>query len=288
MKKRPIICLVAILLGLSLVGCSSYITSFEGRMVSFPKHFPKHVFHANPGQLGRPFEEVFIPVESGVQIHAWYFPAHSGQVQASDLVVLVCHGNGGNISHRLDLAQLLLEAGGSVLLFDYRGFGLSSGKPGEEGTCRDAQAAWRWLSQKGFAGTNIVAYGESLGGGVAAELAVREVLGGLILQSTFTSIPDMGADLLPWLPFRLVGYIKYDTLKKLPRLKIPILIMHSRQDKLIPFHHAERNFAAANQPKYFCEINGGHNEAFYASRPKFLVAIKDFLRSLSIKPVPGS
>jgi fermentation-respiration switch protein FrsA (DUF1100 family) len=281
MKQRPGIVRAAVLLGLCLGVVVLMLRIFEGRMV----YYPARVLDAKPGQLGRPFEEVFIPVENGEQIHAWYFPAHPGQVQASDHAVLVCHGNAGNISHRLDLAQVLLEAGGSVLLFDYRGYGLSSGKPGEEGTYRDAQAAWRWLAQKGFAGTNIVAYGESLGGGVATELAVREPLGGLILQSTFTSIPDLGAELFPWLPVRLVGSIKYDNLHKLPRLKIPILILHSRQDRLIAFHHGERNFAAANQPKYFCEINGDHNDALYASRPLFLGAIKDFLHSLAIKPV---
>jgi uncharacterized protein len=279
-KKCPRILRLAGLAGLCLGVAVLMFQRFEHGMI----YYPARVLDAKPGQLGRPFEEVFIPVENGEQVHAWYFPAHSGQAQASVPVVLVCHGNAGNISHRLDLARMLLEAGGSVLLFDYRGYGLSTGRPGEEGTYRDAQAAWRWLSQKGFAGANIVAYGESLGGGVAAELAVREPLGGLILQSTFTSIPDLGAELFPWLPVRLVGSVKYDTLHKLPRLKIPILILHSRQDKLIGFRHAERNFAAANPPKYICEIDGDHNDALYASRPKFLAAIRDFLRSLSGAP----
>ena len=270
MKKCGRILRLAGIAGICLLVVMVMFRRFEHNMV----YYPSRTLDVQPNQLGRPFEEVFIPVEGGEQIHAWYFPALPGPV------VLVCHGNAGNISHRLELAQLLLEAGGSVLLFDYRGYGLSSGEPGEEQTYRDAQAAWRWLSQKGFAGTSIIAYGESLGGGVATELAEREVLGGLILQSTFTSIPDLGGELFPWMPIRLFGSIKYDTLHKLPRLKIPILIMHSREDKLIRYCHAERNFAAANQPKYFCEINGGHNDALFASRPKFLVAIKEFLRSL--------
>jgi len=248
-------------------------------------YVPSRALDAKPGDLGRPFEEAFIPVENTDRIQAWYFPAHSGQVQARDRAVLVCHGNAGNISHRLDLARLLLEAGASVLLFDYRGYGMSSGEPGEEQTYRDAQAAWHWLAQKGFAGSNIVAYGESLGGGVATELAVRETVGGLILQSTFTSIPDVGAELFPWLPVRLISSIKYDTIHKLPGLKVPVLILHSRQDELIQYRHAERNFAAAHEPKYFCEIHGDHNGGLFASQDLALAAITDFLRHLSTATV---
>ena len=138
------------------------------------------------------------------------------------LAVLFCHGNGGNISHRLDTCAALLATGVSVFVFDYRGYGRSAGRPGEEGTYRDAQAAYQWLRQKGFAGTNIMAFGESLGGGVAAELAVREPLGGLVLQSTFTSIPDIGAELFPWLPVRLAGD---DTLRHAQQAAAPA---HSR------------------------------------------------------------
>ena len=123
-------------------------------------------------------------------------------------VILFFHGNAGNISHRLDLAALLLEAGAGVLLLDYRGYGSSDGKPGEENTYRDAQAAYHWLADKGVPATNIVAYGESLGGGVACELAAREKVGGLVLQSTFTSLTDLGGEIFPWLPVRLISTIK--------------------------------------------------------------------------------
>src|SRR6201999_797444 len=111
--------------------------------------------------------------------------------------------------------------------------------------------AYHWLLHKGFAGRNIIVYGESLGGGIATELCVREETGGLILQSTFTSLPDIGAELYPWLPVRAIGRIKYDTQSKLPQLKIPVLVMHSREDGLIGFRHSERNFAAAKEPKFF-------------------------------------
>ena len=190
--------------------------------------------------------------------------------------MLHCHGNGGNISHRLDTCAALLGTGLSVFLFDYRGYGRSQERPGEEGTYRDAEAAYQWLVQRGFAGTNIVAFGESLGGGVAAELAVHEPLGGLVLQSTFTSIPDIGSELFPWLPVRWLATISYDTRSKLPRLRIPVLVMHSRADEIVPFHHGERNFAAANEPKLFWELHGDHNGALGNAR-HFIAGVEQFL-----------
>jgi len=240
---------------------------------------PSRKMDATPGQLGRPFEDVFIPVENGERVNAWYFPAR----KAASPVFLVCHGNAGNISDRLDLAALLLEAGAGVLLVEYRGYGRSDGKPGEENTYRDAQAAYHWLIGKGVAGTNIIAYGESLGGGVVSELAVRETLGGLILQSTYTSMTELGAELFPWLPVRLVSTIKYNTRAKLPKLRVPVLILHSRHDDLIAFHHAEENFAAANEPKFLREIGGGHNEGLFSSRPAMLAAIREFLQNPLVK-----
>ena len=135
------------------------------------------------------------------------------------------------------------------------------------------------LTSKGVAGTNIIAYGESLGGGVATELAMHEKLDGLILQSAFTSTADIGAELFPWLPVRLISAIKYDTRAKLPKVRVPVLILHGRRDDLIAFHHAEDNFAATNEPKFLREFSGGHNDALYSSRPAMLAAIRDLFHS---------
>lgn len=219
--------------------------------------------------LRRPCEEVWLATTDGEKLHAWFFPANTNSPRRQ-LAVLVCHGNGGNLSHRLPLCAALLETGVAVFAFDYRGYGQSTGKPGEEGTYRDAQAAHGWLRQRGFDGTNIVAFGESLGGAVATELAVRETVGGLVLQSTFTSIPDVGAELFPWLPVRLIGRIKYDTHAKLPGLRVPVLVLHSRADTLVPFRHAERNLVAAHEPKHLAELSGDHNDSL--SDPRRLQA----------------
>ncbi len=238
-------------------------------------YHPMHRLEATGAELGRPFENVFFKTSDGIELNGWFYPATTSS-RRPQIAVLNCHGNGGNISHRLGLYRALLELGGNVFSFDYRGYGLSRGRPSEEGTYLDAQAAYHWLQKKGFAGKNIVAYGESLGGGIASELCLREETGGLILQSTFTNLEKLGGELYPWLPVRLLGTIKYDTLGKLPRLKIPVLVMHSPDDGLIGFRHSRENFSAANEPKFFCELQGGHNDEAWEA-PGFGSAMEEFL-----------
>jgi len=228
-------------------------------------YHPYRQLEGSPAELGRAFEDVRFKTDDGVELHGWFFPADTNSSRAH-LAFLLCHGNAGNISHRLGMSGALLKTGASVFLFDYRGYGQSEGQPGEQGTYRDAQAAHAWLRQKGFHGESIVAFGESLGGGVASELGLRETLGGIVLQSTFTSIPDLGKELFPWLPVRWLSSITYDTRTKLPRVNVPVLVMHSRADDLIRFHHAEKNFAVANEPRIFCELRGSHNDAAWEQK----------------------
>jgi uncharacterized protein len=239
-------------------------------------YHPTRELEAAPAELGRAFEDVRFKAGDGVELHGWFFPADTNSPRAR-IAFLICHGNGGNLSHRLELCAALLKTGASVFVFDYRGYGQSHGRPGEEGTYRDAQAAHAWLRQKGFRGEDIIAFGESLGGGVVSELALRETLGGIVLQSTFTSIPDIGAELYPWLPVRWMSTIKYDTHTKLPRIKAPVLVLHSRGDDLTGYHHAEKNFAAANEPKIFCELLGTHNEAVWEQK-EFSEVLERFLK----------
>jgi hypothetical protein len=241
-------------------------------------YHPWRELEATGAELGRLFEDVQLRTGDGVDLHGWFFPADIESARRP-FAFLVCHGNGGNVSHRLDLCAALLRTGASVLVFDYRGYGRSAGRPGEEGTYLDALAACRWMQTRGFAAERILAYGESLGGAVAAELALREPLGGLVLQSTFTSIPDIGAELFPWLPVRLLATIHYDTHSKLPRLHLPVLVLHSRDDDLVPFAHAERNFAAANEPRQFGELEGAHNDPVY-EQTRFQEALATWLQTV--------
>jgi hypothetical protein len=256
---------------------------FEYRQV----YWPSARLEAAGSALGRPWEEVFFTARDGVKLHGWFFRADPNAPRAH-LALHFSHGNAGNISHRLDLYALLLDLGLSVFAYDYRGYGRSEGRPGEEGTYRDAEAAHAWLCARGFAATNILAYGESLGGAVAAELALRERVGGLVLQSTFTSVPDIGAELFPWLPARTVAMFRYDTRRKLPRVNVPVLVMHSRGDSLVAFHHAEENFAAAREPKLLWELQGDHNDSPQFQRERFQEGLRKFLTLLpAVKPNPA-
>jgi hypothetical protein len=277
MRKRPLV----VLLGFCLFA-PMMLRWFEHSQVYHPSRF----LEASGAELGRPFEDVSFRSTDGVRLNGWFFPCNSNSTN-SELVVLLCHGNGGNISHRLDMASALLATGINVFVFDYRGYGRSQGSPDEEGTYCDAEAAYGWLKQKGFRGKNIVLFGESLGGGVAAELATRVEVCGLVLQSTFTCIPDIGAELFPWLPVRWLSHIKYDTLSKLPRIKAPVLVMHSRGDALIRFQHSQRNFAAANQPKLFCELTGDHNDPL-TNRAQFIADFERFLALIATTRSAGS
>jgi pimeloyl-ACP methyl ester carboxylesterase len=228
--------------------------------------------------LDWPIEEVQFTARDQCQLHGWFFPAEKGSGR-SHLVFLLMHGNAGNVGTRLGFYEAWLGLGVNLFSFDYRGYGRSQGVPSEEGTYQDAEAAHAWLVARGFAPENIVALGKSLGGGVASELALRRPLGGLILQSTFTSIADVGADIFPFLPVRWMNTIKYDTLGKLPRIHIPVLIIHSRGDETVRFRHAERNYAAANQPKMFWEITSGHTDILQTGRAHYLAGLEKYLRA---------
>ncbi len=234
---------------------------------------PPNTIHKSP-------EDIFFPTIDGCRLNGWFFAAPA-QSPWNDWAVLLSHGNGGNISHRLDLCALWLAEGFNVLAYDYRGYGSSNGRPSEKGTYRDAESAHQWLRKRGFPAEKIIALGESLGGAVAAELALRKPIGGLVLQSTFTSIPDIGKEHFPWLPVRTLGAIRYATRTKLPSLKIPILILHSRADTIIPFHHSQQNYQTANKPKLFQEITGDHNDNIANTAQLYRQGIRAFKKLLA-------
>lgn len=238
---------------------------------------PNRQLAATGRELGRPVEDVWLKTPDGFRLHGWFFPAEAHAAR-SHQVLMLCHGNAGNIGHRLHWVKAWLELGLNVFVFDYRGYGRSEGRVHEMGTYTDAQTAWRWLREKGYAPENIVVLGKSLGGGIASELASRERVGALILQSTFTSIPDIGSELFRWLPVRRLHTIQYDTINRLPRIQSPVLVAHGRADDLIGFHHAEKNFKAATGPKMFLEIAGDHVSTIEDGREEYVEGLKVFLR----------
>ena len=229
-----------------------------------------------PKALGLPFEEVWLSTSDSKRIHSWFFPVGLTE-RFSKKAVLFAHGNAGNMSHRFDVYRMLLHAGINVLAFDYRGYGLSEGRPTEDGTYLDADAAVAWLASRGYQPKDVVAFGESLGGGIASETALRNGLAGLILLSSFTSVPELGKELFPMLPVRWISTIKYDTRSKLRRLKCPTLMLHSHEDGLIDFHHAERNHEASVGNKELIVIQGDHNSAVQMDELNIRQSIERFL-----------
>lgn len=225
-----------------------------------------------PREHGLDYEALTLATADGEQLDAWFVPAR-GQA-----VVLILHGNAGNISHRMDSIAMFHRLGYGVLIFDYRGYGRSSGKPSEEGLYRDAQAAWDHLTrQRGIAPAHIVLFGESLGGAVAAWLAAREKPGALVLSSVLTSAPELGADLYPWLPAKWLVRMHYDTLSTLAQVSCPVLIAHSPHDEIIPFRHGQKLFDAAAAPKVFLPLAGGHNDSFIFMRQEWVDVLAGFL-----------
>lgn len=236
-------------------------------------YFPLADVMQKPSDVGLAYESVALVTADNVRLAGWYVPCEGARG-----TVLMCHGNGGNIGDRLHPISLFHELGLNVLIFDYRGYGESTGKPSEEGTYQDAQAAWQYLVEKrNTPPDKIVVFGRSLGGAVAAGLAERATPAALILESTFTSIPDMGARLYPLLPIRLLSRYRYNTLARLERIHCPVLIAHSRDDEMIPFAQGQRLFVAAREPKIFVELTGDHNEGEVLASPAYRQALDAFL-----------
>jgi len=193
-------------------------------------------------------------------------------------VILFCHGNAGNISHRLESIQIFHRLGLNVFIFDYRGYGRSEGKPSEIGTYRDVEAVWQYLVEERQVSPNrIVVFGRSLGGAVAAWSANRHTPGALILESAFTSVPDIAAKLYPYLPVRLLSRFKYNTAEYLDEVDCPVLIVHSREDEIMPFSHGKQLFERARGPKEFLEISGTHNEGFITSEKRYIEGLNTFI-----------
>ena len=262
---------VALILVLAYAALAGCVFIAQGSLLYYPQMGREMA--TTPAAHGLTYEDVSIRTEDGETLNAWWLPV----ARARGAVVLF-HGNAGNISHRIDYARMFGNLGYSTLLVDYRGYGKSTGKPTEEGTYRDALASWNWLGATHALGAgDIVIFGESLGGPVACWLAARHTPRALIIASSFTSVPDLGAELYRFLPVRLLSRFKYDTRECLAGVRAPVLIAHSREDDIVPYAHGERLYAAANEPKQFLVLRGGHNDGFVFARPEWAAAVGAFL-----------
>ena len=262
---------VLCILAAAYVGLALALYFFQSHLVFYPETGREMI--ATPAQVGLAYEDIHLKTSDDISLHGWYVPA--AQPRGT---VLFLHGNAGNISHRLDSVQMFHRLGFSTLIFDYRGYGSSGGTPTEQGTYRDAEAAWRHLAeQRHTPSCRIVLYGESMGGAVAAQLAVHQKPAALVIASSFTSVPDLAQHIYPYLPIRLLARIHYDTCEYLRTITVPVLIAHSPEDEIVPFEHGHALFAAANPPKQFLELAGGHNDGFIFMRESWIKALDEFL-----------
>ncbi len=237
---------------------TALLYAFQSKFI----YFPSREVLVTPGSVGLNYNDVRLQTEDGVMIAGWYVLAGE-----NSKVVLFFHGNRGNISHRLDTIEILHRMELSVLMIDYRGYGQSEGNTDEQGTYLDAEAAWRYLvEERQIDPKRIIILGRSLGGGIASWLALQHPPKALILEATFTSVTDMAGQQYPFLPTKWLTRNRYDTASRLPEINVPVFIVHSPPDDVIPYSHGQHLFELANEPKVFLEIEGGHNEGFIFSQ----------------------
>lgn len=235
--------------------------------------FPTSELHSTPASVGLTYEDVRLTTSDDVSLHGWWIPHDNAFA-----TLLFFHGNAGNISGRIDTIETLRRLGLNIFILDYRGYGHSTGVPSEEGLYRDAEAAWQYLVRdRSIPPSQIVIHGRSLGGGPATWLCERVRCGALILESTFTSVPDAGAYHYPYLPVRLLSKIDFDNLARIIRCRCPVMVMHSPDDDVIPFEQGERLFEAAKDPKRFLELSGRHNDAHLEAEHRYLAGLSAFL-----------
>ena len=241
------------------------------RMLIFPA---TRDIDRDPGVFGWEFEDVYLPVKGG-ETHGWWIPLEGARGTA-----LFSHGNAGNIAGRLESIGLLRGLGFSVMAYDYGGYGRSTGSPSEVRCCADARAFWRYLTEvRGIAPGQLLLFGRSLGGAVTCDLASEVTPQAVVIESTFTSIPDIAREMVPFFPARLLR-TRFANKDKIGLLSAPLLMVHGREDSMIRFHHGEALFALAPEPKTFVEIHGDHNEGFVLSKAIYLAAWEEFLAPL--------
>lgn len=245
-------------------------------------YVPSRVLEASPAEVGLAFEEVDFLTEDAVRLHGWWIP----HPQARG-TLLYCHGNGANIANRIHLCADLHALGVNVFIFDYRGYGRSKGRPSEQGTYRDARAAYEVVRARYDDAERppVVVYGASLGGPIAAQVALDKPVRGLVVEASFPSAIELGRVLYPWLPVRWLARYRYDTAAKLAMSDVPKLLANSRDDALVPFELGWSLYEAAAPPKEFVELRGPHDEGGWKENPAFAQALARFLTQ-TLGPIP--
>jgi fermentation-respiration switch protein FrsA (DUF1100 family) len=221
--------------------------------------------------------DVWLTARDGVKLNAWWIAAPQAR-----LVTVFFHGNGGNLTHRVEHMRAIIAAGSSLLIPDYRGYGKSEGKPSEAGLYMDAEAAYQWLIEQGHTPERIVIQGESLGSAVAIDLAARKSCAGVVLEAPFNSASQVAAGILPFLgPLIMRGF---DSKGKVGKIRAPMFFMHGDRDEVIPFKLGQDLYAVAPEPKSFWTVAGaGHNDLLEVAGEQYREHLAAFYASLVSK-----
>lgn len=288
-SRNPLWISVRILL-LLFAGFVTFVMIFEDRFIYFPSKYPEGVWDVQKLSAGRAevsvkIEDVWFKAADGVRLHGWYCtPGASESGEASTVstqtTLLWFHGNAGNITHRYPVIERLMEQRVAIFIVDYRGYGRSEGSPSEEGLYMDARGAWGYLlNERGISPHQIILFGDSLGGAIAIDLATKVEPAGLIVQSAFTSISDMAAQVMPVFP-RFILRTKMDSINKIGRVRCPKLFIHSPADEMVPYRLGRKLYDAASAPKQFYEVAGAsHNETDLVGGRAYFDAIGNFVRA---------
>jgi hypothetical protein len=254
-------------------GLLAWLLANENKLIFFPDPGPV------PLPAGLPVEPVHLTAPDGVRLAAWLIVPQADTARW----ILVLHGNAGNVGTpgRPEHDRQLRELGFGVLALDYRGYGDSDGTPSEAGLYTDARTAYDYLtSVRGIPAERIVIYGHSLGSAVAIQLATEVAAGGLIVEGAFTSVPDRGAEVYPYVPVRLIARNRFASLERVGLIRMPLLVVHGRDDVTIPLAHGRRLFDAAPEPKSFLEVAGGHDDAYSIGAREYEEGIRRFVATL--------
>lgn len=221
--------------------------------------YPSKEIYSSPEQAGIKSEEVFIKTEDGETLHGYYLPSPHG---FTSNVIIYLHGNAENVSAWYEAPVLIQRyVPVNALIVDYRGYGKSTGKPTIEGTIIDAQAMYKFLIKRGFKGEDISLYGRSIGGAIALELAIRETVRSVVVQSSFTSLRDIAKEIYPFLPDVLIENNHWHSKDLIKKITYPILISHGDRDQIVSISHSYKLFEAANEPKKLIILKGAsHND----------------------------
>ncbi|MDH3518889.1 MAG: alpha/beta hydrolase [Myxococcales bacterium] len=264
------------LFAIPLIGVAAFLATslFVQRLIDRMIFQPSPGAEFAPAALGIDAEEIQLESGDGVRLHAYYLPAPGGATRA----ILFLHGNAGNASHRLPNAAMLQGLGAHVLLPDYRGYGLSSGTPSEVGVYSDARAGLAHLIEaRAIPETRVIVFGRSLGGAIAVDLAQDRDLAGVILESTFTSLPEMARRVAGPLGSLFVRG-GFDSIAKIGRVRSPLLFFHGNRDTVVPYELGVRLHAAAPEPKAFETIDGAdHGDTIFVGGRAYLESIGRFL-----------